>query len=97
LTGVRQLAEDTLVAAVDTLRALELLYQVRAEVDVAALEVVLVELRHLLALDGSDRSLRVLVDGTPWFPCSSAKTWHSCESELGDNQDAHQFHAKIVA
>lgn len=47
LTLVRQLAEDTDVAVVDTLRVLELLYRVNAEVDVPALLVVLMELRQL--------------------------------------------------
>jgi hypothetical protein len=73
LTLVRQLAEDTLVAAVETLRALELLYRVKAEVEVPALEVVLVELRQLpeameLTLDGMGRPLRVLVGETARLP-----------------------------
>ena len=46
LTLVRQLAEETLVAVVDILRALELLYRVNADVEVLALDVVLVELRQ---------------------------------------------------
>jgi len=60
---VRQLVADTLVAVVDTLRALALLYRVNADVDVPALDVVLVELRQLpdtieLALDAIGRPLR---------------------------------------
>jgi hypothetical protein len=46
LTLVRQLAELTLVAVVLTLRALELLYRVNADVDVPALLDVLIELRQ---------------------------------------------------
>jgi len=67
---VRQLgAEETLVAVVDILRVLELLYLVNADVDVAALEVVLMELRQLLeaielALDVKGRPLRVLLGET---------------------------------
>ena len=62
---VRQLAEDTLVAIVDMLRELELLYRVNAEVDVPALDVVPIELRQLvetteLVLDVKGRPLRVL-------------------------------------
>jgi len=65
LTLVRQLVEDTLVAVVEMLRELLLLYRVKAEVDVPALEVVLIELRQLpdtieLALDATGRPLRVL-------------------------------------
>jgi len=63
---VRQLLEDTLVAAVDTLRMLELLYLVKADVDVPALDVVLIELRQLLdttelELEARGRPLRVLL------------------------------------
>lgn len=63
---MRQLVEETLVAVVDILRELELLYRVNAEVDVPALEVVLIELRQLvetieLALDATGRPLRVLL------------------------------------
>jgi hypothetical protein len=63
---VRQLPEETLVAVVDTLRALELLYLVNADVDVPALDVVLIELLQLpeaieLALDATGRPLRVLL------------------------------------
>jgi len=50
LTLVRQLVDDTLVAVVDILLALELLYLVKADVEVPALEVVavlLIELRQL--------------------------------------------------
>lgn len=43
---MRQLAELTLVAVVLTLRALELLYLVNADVDVPALLDVLIELRQ---------------------------------------------------
>jgi hypothetical protein len=64
LTLVLQLAEETLVAVVDILRALELLYRVNADVEVLALEVVLIELRQFddtteLA-DPAGRPLRVL-------------------------------------
>jgi len=67
---VRQLVEDTLVAAVETLRMLELLYRVKADVEVPALDVVLIELRQLpetieLALDATGRPLRVLLGETP--------------------------------
>ena len=66
LTLVLQLAEETLVAVVDTLRVLELLYRVNADVEVLALDVVLIELRQLedtteLALDPAGRPLRVLL------------------------------------
>jgi len=69
LTLVRQLAEDTLVAVVEMLRTLELLYRVNADVDVPALDVVLIELRQLLeitelALDARGRPLRVLLGDT---------------------------------
>lgn len=65
-TPVRQLLDDTLVAVVEMLRALELLYRVKADVEVPALEVVLIELRQLLdttelALDARGRPLRVLL------------------------------------
>lgn len=64
-TPVLQLAEDTLVAIVDTLRVLELLYRVNADVEVLALDVVLIELRQFaetteLVLDPAGRPLRVL-------------------------------------
>jgi hypothetical protein len=67
---VRQLVEDTLVAVVETLRKLELLYRVKAEVEVPALDVVLIELRQFpetieLALDATGRALRVLLGETP--------------------------------
>lgn len=66
LTLVRQLVEETLVAVVDMLRVLELLKRVKAEVDVPALDVVLIELRQLedtteLALETTGRPLRVLL------------------------------------
>jgi len=71
LPFVRQLLFDTLVAVVDMLRILELLYLVKADVDVPALEV-LVELRQLvdtieLALDATVgcRELRVLLGDKP--------------------------------
>ena len=48
MTLVRQLAELTLVAVVLTLRALELLYLVNADVDVPALLEVLIELRQFV-------------------------------------------------
>lgn len=68
-TFVRQLVDDTLVAVVDMLRELELLYRVNAEVDVPALDVVPIELRQLvdtteLALDAKGRPLRVLLGET---------------------------------
>jgi hypothetical protein len=93
LTLVRQLVEDTLVAAVETLRALELLYRVKAEVEVPALDVVLVELRQLpegmgLALDGMGRPLRVLVGETPRLPRLWVDAWGSRESGLGDDLGA---------
>jgi len=60
---VRQLLAEVLVAVVETLRALALLYRVNADVDVPALDVVLMELRQLpdtieLALDPTGRPLR---------------------------------------
>lgn len=66
---VRQLVEETEVAVVEIDRVLELLYRVKAEVDVPALEVVLIELRQLpetieLALDATGRPLRVLLGDT---------------------------------
>lgn len=69
LVPVRQLVDDTLVAVVDMLRVLELLYRVKAEVDVPALDVVLIELRQLLdimelALDARGRPLRALFGET---------------------------------
>jgi len=68
-TLVRQLAEETLVAVVEMLRALELLYLVNADVDVPALLDVLIELRQFddtteLALDPIGRPLRVLFGET---------------------------------
>ena len=62
LPWLRQLWAETLVAAVDTLRVLLLLYRVKAEVDVPALDI---ELRQLLdaielALEAKGRPLRVL-------------------------------------
>lgn len=67
LPWLRQLCADTLVAAVETLRVLLLLYRVNAEVLVPALDM---ELRQLLdtvelALDASGRPLRVLDGETP--------------------------------
>lgn len=61
-----QLVAETLVAVVEILRMLELLYRVNAEVDVPALEVVLIELRQLPeaieeALEPMGRPLRVLL------------------------------------
>jgi len=84
LTLVRQLADETLVAVVDTLLALELLYRVKADVEVPALEDVLIELRQFddtteEALDPIGRPLRVLFGETArtdgrswkdhWSPC----------------------------
>jgi hypothetical protein len=62
---VRQLEDDTLVAVVETLLALELLYRVKADVEVPALDVVDIELLQLLdaielALDAKCDPLRVL-------------------------------------
>ncbi len=69
LTLVRQLVEEILVAAVDTLRVLELLYRVKADVDAPALDMVLAEERQLLdaielALEARGRPLRVLLGET---------------------------------
>ena len=71
LTLVRQLADDMLVAVVDILLALELLYLVNADVDVPALLVVLIELRQFddtmdEALDviGAPLPVRVLLGDT---------------------------------
>jgi len=65
--GLRQLVEfdETLVAIVDTLRTLELLYRVNALVDVPALDVVLMEFLQLadaveLALEFNARPLLAL-------------------------------------
>lgn len=83
LTLVLQLAAETLVAVVETLRMLELLYRVNAEVDVPADEVVLIELRQFpdtieLALEATGRPLLVLLgeiaraealSGNPRFVC----------------------------
>lgn len=89
LTLVRQLAEDTLVAAVETLLTLELLYRVKAEVEVSALDVVLMELRQFpetmeLALDATGRPLRVLLGETPRLYRLSWNTRRSLDSGLGD-------------
>jgi hypothetical protein len=83
LTLVRQLADDTLVAVVEMLRVLELLYLVNAEVEVPALDVVLIELRQLdetteLALDAIGRPLRVLLGDTPrlsYSPYPGDRLW----------------------
>jgi len=70
---VLQLVADTLVAVVDTLLTLALLYLVNALVEVPALElVVLIELRQLpdvieLELDAKGRPLRELFGDTPRF------------------------------
>jgi hypothetical protein len=69
LTLVRQLVEDMLVAAVDMLRVLELLYRVNADVEVPALDMVLAEERQLLdatelALEARGRPLRELLGET---------------------------------
>jgi hypothetical protein len=77
---VRQLVADTLVAVVDTLRTLALLYRVNADVDVPALEVVLVELRQLpdtieLALDPIGRPLRTEFGDVARSECKSASQW----------------------
>ena len=65
LTLARQLADETLVAAVDMLRVLELLERVNVDEDVPALDMVLVEERQLLeaielALEAGSRPLRLL-------------------------------------
>lgn len=62
---MRQLVADTLVAVVETLRKLELLYRVNAEVEVPALDAVDTELRQFpetieLALEATGRPLRTL-------------------------------------
>jgi len=69
LTLVRQFSEETLVAVVDMLLVLELLYRVKADVEVAPLEDVLVELEDTteLALDPIKRLLRVLFGETAWY------------------------------
>lgn len=90
---MRQLVEDTLVAAVETLRMLELLYRVKAEVEVPALDVVLIELRQFpetieLALDATGRALRVLLGDTPRLYRLSGNTRFSCDSGLGDDLSA---------
>ena len=68
---LRQEPDDTLVATVDTLCLLPLLYRVNAEVDVPAPDI---ELRQFddamddaveLALEARGRPLRVLVGETP--------------------------------
>jgi len=66
---VRQLLAETLVAVVEMLRALALLYRVNADVDVPALDVVNAELRQLpdtieLALDVTGRPLRTELGDT---------------------------------
>lgn len=65
-TPVLQLPPETLVAVVEMLRVLELLYRVKAEVEAPALELVLMELRQLLdameeALEPNGLPLRVLL------------------------------------
>jgi len=69
LTLVRQFSEERLVPVVDTLLMLELLYRVEADVEVAPLEDVLVELEDTteLALDPIKRPLRVLFGETAWY------------------------------
>jgi hypothetical protein len=88
--------DDTLVAEVETLRTLELLYRVKADVEVPALEVVLIELRQLLettelALDVTGRLLRVLVGETPRLPRLSGKFLGSRESGLRDDLSANDL------
>lgn len=73
LTLVRQLADETLVAVVEMLRELELLYLVKAEVEAPALEEVLMELRQFpdtteLALEATGRPLRELRGDSSRFP-----------------------------
>lgn len=73
LFRLRQLDEDTLVAAVSTLRALALLYLVNADVDVVALDI---ELRQLLeyvelALEATGRPPLVLAGETGRLPFGS--------------------------
>jgi len=96
LTLVRQLADDTLVAAVETLRVLELLYRVKAEVEVPALDVVLIELRQFpetmeLALDATGRALRLLVGETPRLYLLSGNARCSCNSRLGEDLRANDL------
>jgi hypothetical protein len=69
---IRQLpVELTLVAAVETLLALALLYLVNALFDVAALEVVLVEWRQLLdVLDPDEMWDNVEVDDAAVWRCA---------------------------
>jgi hypothetical protein len=81
---------DTLVAAVETLRVLELLYRVKADVEVPALEVVLTELRQFLetielALDATGRVLRMLLGEIPRLYRLSANAPRSRDSGLGDD------------
>lgn len=57
----RQLLAETLVAVVETLRTLALLYRVNADVDVPALDVVLVELRQL------PDNMEDALEATAWF------------------------------
>ena len=81
--------EDTLVAAVETLRVLELLYRVKADVEVPALDVVLTELRQFLetielALDATGRVLRMLLGEIPRLYRLSVNAPRSRDSGLGD-------------
>jgi hypothetical protein len=86
---VRQLAAETLVAMVETLRALALLYRVNADVDVPALDVVLTELRQLpdtieLALDPTGRPLRTELGEVARSDRRCASQWSLSGSGLRD-------------
>jgi len=93
LAPVRQLDDDTLVAAVEMLRELELLYRVKADDDVPALEFVDMELLQLLeaielALD-ANCPLRVLLGEMARCVCckvigerSSAAAINCCKDPL---------------
>jgi len=88
---VRQLAEETLVAVVEMLRALELLYLVNADVDVPALLDVLIELRQFddtteLALDPIGRPLRVLFGDTA--RTEGLERWSHCSGGTGGLADS---------
>lgn len=86
-----QLVLDTLVAVVEILRMLELLYRVNAEVDVPALEVVLIELRQFpdtieLALEATGpRPLLVLLgEIARWEGRSGGRPRLVCDLEVRD-------------
>lgn len=97
LPPVRQEVDDTLVAVVEILLLLELLKRVKAEVDVPALEVVLIELRQFpetmeLALEATGRpELRVLLGETPRSGRLSPKAHVSKELGLVDRLKTGDF------